>query len=159
RARRAEVMLAGGAEAAVTPMGIAAFNAMRALSVRNGDPAAASRPFDVDRDGFVMGEAGAVLVLEELEHARGRGVASYWGTAGYGLSGDAHPLTEPDPTGRAPARAVRMALDDAGVAPESIDYVNAHGTSTPVGDPNEVRVLQLALGADVAARTAVSSTK
>src|SRR5213078_4186329 len=113
----------------------------------------------VDRDGFVMGEAGAVLVLEELEHARERGAEIYCEIAGYGLTGDAHHLTEPDPTGRAPARAVRMALDDAGAAPESVDYVNAHGTSTPVGDPNEVRVLQLALGPEVAARTAVSSTK
>jgi 3-oxoacyl-[acyl-carrier-protein] synthase II len=159
RAGRAEVMLAGGAEAAVAPLGIAAFNAMRALSVRNDDPAAASRPFDVDRDGFVMGEAGAVLVLEELEHARERGAEIFCEVAGYGLTGDAHHLTEPDPTGRAPARAVQMALEDAGVPPDAVDYVNAHGTSTPVGDPNEVRVLQLALGPEVAARTAVSSTK
>ncbi len=159
RAGRADVMLAGGAEAAVTRMAIASFNSMKALSTRNDDPAAASRPFDTGRDGFVMGEAGAVLVLESLEHAESRGAHIWCEVAGYGLSGDAHHLTDPDPTGRAPARAMRMALDDAGLAPEDVDYVNAHGTSTPVGDVAEVRVLQLALGDEVAARTAVSSTK
>jgi 3-oxoacyl-[acyl-carrier-protein] synthase II len=159
RAGRADVMLAGGAEAAVTGMGMAAFNNMKALSTRNDDPAAASRPFDAARDGFVMGEAGAVLVLEALEHAEERGARAWCEVAGYGLSGDAHHVTDPDPTGEAPARAMRMALRDAGLAPEAVDYVNAHGTSTPVGDTAEVRVLQLALGDDVAARTAVSSTK
>ena len=106
-----------------------------------------------------MGEAGAVLVLESLDHAESRGARIWCEVAGYGLSGDAHHLTDPDPTGQAPARAMRMALDDAGLAPEDVDYVNAHGTSTPVGDIAEMRVLQLALGDEVAARTAVSSTK
>jgi 3-oxoacyl-[acyl-carrier-protein] synthase II len=159
RAGRADVMLAGGAEAAVTRMAIAAFNSMKALSTRNDDPAAASRPFDCARDGFVMGEAGALLVLESLEHAEARGARIWCEVAGYGLTGDAYHLTDPDPTGRAPARAMRMALEDAGLAPADVDYVNAHGTSTPVGDVSEIRVLQLALGEDLAARTAVSSTK
>jgi 3-oxoacyl-[acyl-carrier-protein] synthase II len=159
RAGRADLMLAGGAEAAVVGVGVAAFNAMRALSTRNDDPEGASRPFDTGRDGFVMGEAGAVLVLESLESARSRGARIYCEIAGYGLSGDAHHVTDPDPTGTAPARAMRMALDEAGLPPDSVDYVNAHGTSTPVGDPCEVRVIRMALGDDVAARTAVSSTK
>lgn len=159
RAGRAEVMLAGGAEAAITPVGVGAFDAMHALSTRNDDPHAASRPFDAARDGFVMGEAGAILVLERLEHALARGARPYCEMLGYGLSGDAHHVTEPDPTGAAPAAAIRMALDDAGVAAEAVDYVNAHATATPVGDPNEVRALRLALGDEVAARTPVSSTK
>ena len=159
RAGRADVMLAGGAECAVSSLAIAAFNTMRALSTRNDDPAAASRPFALGRDGFVMGEAGAILVLERADHAEARGARIWCEVAGYGLSGDAHHMTEPDPTGVAPARAMRMALEDAGLSPESVDYVNAHGTSTPVGDPAEVRVLQVALGEDVAARTAMSSTK
>jgi 3-oxoacyl-[acyl-carrier-protein] synthase II len=159
RSGRADAMLAGGAEATINRTGVAAFNAMRALSTRNDAPAAASRPFDMGRDGFVMGEAGAVLVLESLEHARERGAAAYCEVLGYGLTGDAHHLTEPDPTGRAPAAAITMALADAGVDPADVDYVNAHATSTPVGDPSEVRALRLALGDDVAARTMVSSTK
>jgi 3-oxoacyl-[acyl-carrier-protein] synthase II len=156
---RADVMLAGGCEASVTRVGIAAFNAMRALSTRNDDPAGASRPFDAGRDGFVMGEAGAVLVLEELGHAEARGAEPLCEVLGYGLTGDAHHLTEPDPTGEAPAAAVRMALAEAGVEPSEVDYVNAHATATPVGDPSEIRALKLALGEDVAARTMVSSTK
>jgi 3-oxoacyl-[acyl-carrier-protein] synthase II len=159
RTGRADAMLAGGAEASVTRVGIGAFNAMRALSTRNDDPEGASRPFDRGRDGFVMGEAGAVLVLEALEHAEARGAEPLCEVLGYGLTGDANHLTEPDPTGRAPAAAVTMALREAGVAPEEVDYVNAHATSTPVGDSSEVRALKLALGEDVAARTPVSSTK
>lgn len=159
RRGQADVMLAGGAEAAITPIGIASFNSMKALSTRNDDPATASRPFDIGRDGFVMGEGGAVLVLEELEHARARGATIWCEVVGYGMSGDAHHLTEPDPTGHAPSLAMRMAMDDAGVGPESVDYVNVHGTSTPVGDPNEIRVIQLSLGAERAAEVAVSSTK
>jgi 3-oxoacyl-[acyl-carrier-protein] synthase II len=159
RRGHADVMLAGGAEAAVTPIGIGGFNAMRALSTRNDDPAAASRPFDSGRDGFVMGEAGAILVLEELQHALDRGADILCEVAGYGMSADAHHLTEPDQTGEAPARAMRLALEDAGLQPQQVDYVNAHGTSTPVGDRSEVRVIQKALGAEVAARTPVSSTK
>jgi 3-oxoacyl-[acyl-carrier-protein] synthase II len=159
RRGQADVMLAGGADACVTGMGIAAFNSVKALSTRNDDPAGASRPFDLARDGFVMGEGGAVLVLEALEHAVARGAEVICEVVGYGMSADAHHVTEPDPSGRPAANAMRMALDDAGVPPEAVDYVNAHGTSTPVGDASEVRVVQIALGEDVAARTAVSSTK
>lgn len=159
RRGQADVMLAGGCEAAVTPIGIASFNSMKALSTRNDDPQTASRPFDIGRDGFVMGEAGAVLVLEELAHAQARGATIWCEVVGYGMSGDAHHLTEPDPTGHAPALAMRMAMDDAGITPEQVGYVNVHGTSTPVGDPSEIRVIQKALGVDVAAGVAVSSTK
>jgi 3-oxoacyl-[acyl-carrier-protein] synthase II len=159
RRGQADVMLAGGAEATITRVGVGAFNAMRALSIRNDDPAAASRPFDAGRDGFVMGEAGAILVLESLEGAEARGAEPYCELLGYGLTGDAHHLTEPDPTGEAPAAAIAMALAGAGVAPEEIDYVNAHATATPVGDTSEIRALRLALGDEVAARTLVSSTK
>ncbi len=159
RLGRADVMLAGGAEAAIAPIGIAAFANMKALSTRNDDPATASRPFDTDRDGFVMGEAGAVLVLESMEHALDRGARIYCEVGGYGLSGDAHHITEPDQTGKAPARAMLMALSDARIEPADLDYVNVHGTSTPVGDKSEIRVIQLALGPEKAARTMVSSTK
>ena len=159
RRGQADVMLAGGTESSITRTGIAAFNAMRALSTRNDDPAGASRPFDVGRDGFVMGEAGAILVLESLEHATARGAAPICEVLGYGMTGDAHHLTEPDPTSEAPAAAITMALEDAGIAPDEIDYVNAHATSTPVGDKGEVRTLRRALGDEVAARTPVSSTK
>ena len=159
RLGRAEVILAGGTETAINEIGLGAFNAMRALSTRNDDPATASRPFDAGRDGFVMGEAGAVLVLEEEGHARARGAEVYAEVLGYGLTGDAHHLTEPDPTAEAPAAAMRMALADAGVEPTQVDYVNAHATSTPVGDPNEIRVIRKALGQEAAARCLVSSTK
>ena len=159
RLGRAEVMLAGGAEAPITEVGIAGFGAMRALSRRNGDPKRASRPFDAGRDGFVMGEAGAILVLEELEHARARGAKVYGELLGYGLSSDATHITEPDPTGQNPARSMRNALADAGVDPAEIDYVNAHGTSTPLGDASETRVIKIAFGEENAAKTPVSSTK
>src|SRR6266576_2349934 len=159
RLGRAEVMLCGGTEAAVNEVGIAGFAAMRALSRRNDDPAGASRPFDAERDGFVMGEAGAVLVLEELEHARARGGKIYAELLGYGVSSDARHITEPDPTGQNPARAMTMAFGDAGIEPEDVDYINAHGTSTPVGDASETRVLKIALGEENARKTPVSSTK
>src|SRR3989442_374709 len=159
RLGRAEVMFCGGTEAAVNEVGIAGFGAMRALSRRNDDPARASRPFDAGRDGFVMGEAGAVLVLEELERARGRGAKIYAEVAGYGLSSDAKHVTEPDPTGENPARAMKNAFADAGIDPAEIDYVNAHGTSTPLGDAAETRVIKLALGEENARNTPVSSTK
>ncbi len=159
RLGRADVMLCGGTEAPVTRVGIAGFSAMRALSQRNDDPERGSRPFDADRDGFVMGEAGAMLVLEELEHAQKRGAKIYAEVLGYGTSSDAAHVTEPDPSGKNPARAMRMALADAGVEPEEVGYVNAHGTSTPLGDPAETRVLKIALGEEHAARTPVSSTK
>jgi 3-oxoacyl-[acyl-carrier-protein] synthase II len=157
RLGRAEVMLCGGTEAAVNEVGIAGFAAMRALSLRNDDPEAASRPFDAERDGFVMGEAGAVLVLEELEHAKARGAKIYAEVCGYGLSSDANHITEPDPTG--PVRAFQMALADADVTPDSIDYINAHATSTPVGDASETKMLKLALGEENARKTPVSGTK
>ena len=157
RLGRADVMLCGGTEAAVNEVGIAGFAAMRALSLRNDDPQHASRPFDAERDGFVMGEAGAVLVLEELEHAKARGAKIYAEVAGYGLSSDANHITEPDPTG--PVRAFHMALGDAGVSVEEIDYINAHATSTPIGDASETKMLKLALGEDKARRTPVSGTK
>ena len=159
RLGRAEVMLAGGTECGIAPVGIAGFNAMRALSRRNDEPARASRPFDAQRDGLVLGEAGAVLVLEELEHAKARGAKIYAELLGYGVSSDAQHVTEPDPTGENPARAMRMAFADAGVDPSEIDYVNAHGTSTPLGDSAETRVLKMALGEEKALATPVSSTK
>jgi 3-oxoacyl-[acyl-carrier-protein] synthase II len=157
RLGRADAMIAGGTEAAVNEVGIAGFAAMRALSTRNDDPTHASRPFDAERDGFVMGEAGAALVLEELEHAKARGAKIYAEVAGYGLSSDAKHITEPDPTG--PVNAFKMALRDAGVAPGEIDYINAHATSTPVGDSSETQMLKYALGEEIAYKTPVSGTK
>jgi 3-oxoacyl-[acyl-carrier-protein] synthase II len=159
RLGRADAMFAGGTEAGITKVGIAGFGAMRALSRRNDDPEHASRPFDAGRDGFVMGEAGAVILLEELEHARARGAKIYGEVLGYGVSSDASHVTEPDPSGQNPARAMRMALGDAGVTAEDIGYINAHGTSTPVGDVSETRVIKLALGEEQARRVPVSSTK
>jgi 3-oxoacyl-[acyl-carrier-protein] synthase II len=157
RLGRADVMFCGGTEAAINEVGMAGFGAMRALSRRNDDPVGASRPFDAGRDGFVMGEAGAVLVLEELEHAQARGAKIYAEVAGYGLSSDAKHITEPDPTG--PVRAFEMALNEAGVGKDEIDYVNAHATSTPMGDASETKMLKLALGEENARATPVSGTK
>jgi 3-oxoacyl-[acyl-carrier-protein] synthase II len=159
RLGRADVMFCGGTEAAINKVGIAGFGAMRALSRRNDDPTKASRPFDAGRDGFVMGEAGAVLVLEELEHARARGAKIYAEVVGYGVSADASHITEPDPTGVNPARALKMAMGDAGVTPEDIDYINAHATSTPIGDSSETRVIKLAMGEEQARKIPVSGTK
>src|SRR3954453_4029684 len=159
RLGRAEVMFCGGTESAINEVGIAGFGAMRALSRRNDDPAGASRPFDAGRDGFVMGEAGAVLVLEELERAQARGAKIYAEVVGYGLSSDAKHVTEPDPTGENPARAMKNAFADARIDPSEIDYINAHGTSTPLGDAAETRVIKLALGEENALKTPVSSTK
>jgi 3-oxoacyl-[acyl-carrier-protein] synthase II len=156
RLDRADVMFAGGTEAPVTPAAVAGFAAMRALSTRNDDPATASRPFDGERDGFVMAEGAAVLVLEEFEHARARGAPVYAEVGGYGVSSDASHVSDPDPIGANAARAVQMALADAGVGADQVGYVNAHGTSTPAGDAAESRVLKLAFGADL---PAVSSTK
>jgi 3-oxoacyl-[acyl-carrier-protein] synthase II len=159
RLGRADVMFCGGTESAINQVGIAGFGAMRALSRRNDDPKRASRPFDAERDGFVMGEAGAVVVLEELERARARGAKIYAEVAGYGLSSDAKHVTEPDPTGENPARAMKNAFADAGIDPSEVDYINAHGTSTPLGDAAETRVIKLALGEENARKTPVSSTK
>jgi 3-oxoacyl-[acyl-carrier-protein] synthase II len=159
RLGRADVMLGGGTEAGITKIGIGGFAAMRALSRRNDDPAKASRPFDAERDGFVMGEAGAIVVLEELEHAKSRDAKIYAELVGYGLSSDAQHITEPDPTGRHPARAMTMAMADAGVTGDAIAYINAHGTSTPLGDSAETRVIKVALGEEKARQTPISSTK
>ena len=159
RLGRADVMLAGGTEAPITPVGIAGFDSMRALSRRNEEPKRASRPFDGERDGLVMGEAAAVLVLEEVQHARDRGAKVYAELVGYGVSSDAAHMTEPDPTGLNPARAMRMALEDGGVDPSEVAYVNAHATSTPLGDASETKVIKNALGDENARRIGVSSTK
>jgi len=159
RLGRADTVFAGGTEAGITPVGIAGFSAMRALARRNDEPEKASRPFDAGRSGFVMGEAGGVIVLEELEHARSRGAKIYAELLGYGLSSDAAHVTEPDPSGSNPARAMQMAFGDAGIEPEDVDYINAHGTSTPLGDASETKVIKLALGEEKAAKTPVSSTK
>src|SRR5919199_2821140 len=159
RLGRADVMLCGGTEAAVNKVGIAGFSAMRALSRRNDDPKRASRPFDLERDGFVMGEAAAVVVLEGLDHAQARGAKIYAEVAGHGLSSDATHVTEPDPTGENPARAMKNAFADAGIDPGEIDYINAHGTSTPLGDASETRVIKMALGEENARPTPISSTK
>jgi 3-oxoacyl-[acyl-carrier-protein] synthase II len=159
RMGRADVMFAGGTEAPVTEVGIAGFDAMRALSRRNDDPARASRPFDAERDGLVMGEAAGVVVLEELEHAKARGAKIYAELVGYGMSADASHITEPDPTGASPARSMAMAIEDAGIDPTEVGYVNAHATSTPLGDAAETKVIKLALGEEHARRTPISSTK
>jgi 3-oxoacyl-[acyl-carrier-protein] synthase II len=159
RLGRVDAMFAGGTEAPITKVGIAGFDAMRALSRRNDDPVGASRPFDRSRDGLVMGEAAGVLLLEELEHAQRRGAKVYAELLGYGMSSDASHMTEPDPTGANPARSMKMAIDDAGVKPTEIGYVNAHATSTPLGDAAETRVLKLAFGEEHARRTPISSTK
>jgi 3-oxoacyl-[acyl-carrier-protein] synthase II len=157
RLGRAEVMLCGGSEAGITPIAMAGFAAMRALSRRNDDPARASRPFDANRDGFVMGEGAAVLVLEELEHARERGATIYAELAGYGLSSDAYHMTEPDPAGQ--ARAMHLALAEAGLEAADVDYINAHASSTGLGDQTETAAIKLALGDETAHSTPISSIK
>lgn len=155
----ADGILAGGSEASIQAMGLAGFSNMRALSKRNDEPERASRPFDVDRDGFVMGEGAGVVMLEELEHAKKRGARIYVELAGYGVSADAHHLSAPSPDGTGPARAMKMAMKHAKVNPEEIDYLNAHGTSTPLGDIAETRAIKVACGDYAKNGLAVSSTK
>ena len=152
----ADVMIAGGAEAAVSPLGIGGFASARALSTRNDDPKTASRPWDKDRDGFVLGEGAGVVVLEEYEHAKARGAKIYAELAGFGMSADAFHMTAPDVDG--PRRSMANALRNAGVNADAVDYLNAHGTSTPLGDLNETNAIKLALG-DRARKTVVNSTK
>ena len=152
----ADVMLAGGAESTISPLGVGGFAAARALSTRNDDPATASRPWDKDRDGFVLGEGAGVMVLEEFEHARARGAKIYAELCGFGMSGDAYHMTAPNMDG--PRRCMNNALRDAGLNADQIQYVNAHGTSTPLGDKNETEAIKAALG-DHAKKIVVNSTK
>ena len=154
----ADVMVTGGAEASICPMGIGGFNAMRALSTRNDSPQTASRPFDKERDGFVMGEGSGILVLEELEHAQKRGAKIYAEVAGIGFTADAHHITEPAPGGEGAVRSMRIAIKDAGLTPNDVQYINTHGTSTPVGDKNETAAIKTVFG-ERAKSLAVNSTK
>lgn len=155
---KADAMVCGGAESAITPLGVAGFASAKALSFRNDDPSSASRPFDKDRDGFVIGEGSGVLVLETLAHAEARGATILAEIVGYGTTCDAHHITSPTPGGVGGAAAMRLALEDGGISADSIDYVNAHGTSTPANDSNETAAIKSALGAR-AGQIPVSSTK
>ncbi len=155
----ADAFLAGGAEATVIPIAIGGFAAMRAMSTRNDDPAHASRPFDKDRDGFVMGEGAGIIVLEELEHAKKRGARIYAEVTGYGLSADAYHMTSPAPGGEGAVRCMRMALNKAGLNPTEVDYVNAHGTSTPIGDICETQAVKTVFGDYAKNGLLVSSSK
>ncbi|MFN8111555.1 MAG: beta-ketoacyl-ACP synthase II, partial [Thermoleophilia bacterium] len=159
RRGQADAMLAGGSEAAITPFGMGMLDASRAMSHRNDDPLTASRPFDRDRDGFVLGEAGAVVVLERMDLALERGAPILCELAGYGATADAHHITEPEPSGAQQARAMLRAMETAGVGPDTVDHVNAHATSTSVGDIAEVHSIIKAFGAERAAQVAVSATK
>ena len=158
RLGKADVIVSGGSEAAINPVGMGGFNAMNALSTRNDDPMTASRPFDADRDGFVMGEGGAGIILEEYEHAKARGAKIYAEMVGGGLSADAHHLTAPHPDGLGARNVMANAIEDAGLKPENIDYVNVHGTSTPLGDIAETKAIQKVFG-EHAYNLNISSTK
>ena len=153
-----DIMVAGGSEAAITPMGIAGFNSMKALSTRNDDPATASRPFDLNRDGFVMGEGAGIVILEELEHAIARGAKIWAEIAGIGFTADAYHLTAPAPGGEGAVRAMRICIEDGGLDVSEVDYINAHGTSTPYNDKNETEAIKTVFG-DRAYDMAISSTK
>jgi 3-oxoacyl-[acyl-carrier-protein] synthase II len=159
RSDEADIFVAGGAEAAVIPLGVGGFAAMKALSTRNDEPARASRPFDRDRDGFVMGEGAGVVLIEELEHARRRNAPIYCEIAGYGLSADAYHMTSPLPDGEGAVRCMRMAMDKAGINPGEVDYVNAHGTSTGIGDVCETKAIKTLFGDHAKNGLLVSSTK
>jgi len=154
----ADVMICGGSEAPITPMGLGGFNAMRAMSTRNDAPEIASRPFDAQRDGFVMGEGGGALLLEELEHARNRGAKIYCEIVGLGFTADAHHITAPPEGGEGAVRSMRRAMKDAGITPDQVDYINVHGTSTPLGDISETQAIKTAFG-DHARKLKISSTK
>ena len=154
----ADIMVTGGAEAAITPMGLGGFGSMRALSTRNDDPLTASRPFDKDRDGFVMGEGGGIIVLEELEHAKARGAHIYAEIAGVGFTADAYHITEPAPGGEGAVRSMNLAIADAGLTAADIDLINAHGTSTPYNDKNETAAIKTVFG-DRAHTVKINSTK
>lgn len=154
-----DVMVSGGAESTITPLAVAGFGSMRALSPRNDDPEHASRPFDKDRDGFVIGEGSGILVLEDEEHARRRGAHVYAELAGSGMTCDAFHMTAPAESGEGAARAMKLAMLDAQIAPEDIDYINAHGTSTPLNDKIETRAIKTALGEEAARKVMISSTK
>jgi len=158
RLGKANLFITGGSEAAVTEAGIGGFNAMKALSQRNDSPATASRPFDKDRDGFVLGEGAGTIILEEYEHAKARGAKIYAELVGGGMTADAHHLTAPHPEGRGASNVMKFALEDAGMAPEEIDYINVHGTSTPLGDVSEIKAIQKVFG-DHAYNMNISSTK
>ena len=159
RLGKADVFITGGSEAAINAPGVGGFGAMMALSTRNDDPQGASRPFDKERDGFVMGEGAGVLILEELEHAQRRGAKIYAEVAGTGMTGDAHHLTAPHPEGLGAAKVMQLALEEAGVRPEDVDYVNVHGTSTPLGDVAEIKALESVFGESVYGKVSISSTK
>jgi 3-oxoacyl-[acyl-carrier-protein] synthase II len=154
----ADAMIAGGSEAAITPMSVGGFGALRALSMRNDEPERASRPFDIERDGFIIGEGAGVLILEELEHARRRDARIYAEVAGYGMSGDAYHITAPSEDGDGGVRVMRMAIKKAGISPSDVDYINAHGTSTPYNDKLETLAIKTCFG-EHASRLAISSTK
>lgn len=158
RLGKADLFITGGSEAAINEAGLAGFNSMRALSTRNDDPATASRPFDKDRDGFVMGEGSGALIFEEYEHAKARGAKIYAEFVGGGMSADAYHMTAPDPDGQGASLVMKWALEDAGIKPEDIDYINVHGTSTPLGDIAEPKAIKACFG-DHAYKLSISSTK